>query len=498
MMGIRAFLIAVLGALLLLHFLKQRWSRRHYPPGPLSLPLIGNIWRMGFRFTDDILLKLAKQYGSIFTLWLGYQPSIVMSGYQAVKEALIDHSDEFADRPVTSYMKLIGKNKGIVLSNGHTWKQQRRFGLVTLRKLGLGKTGLEHRVEEEAQQLVETFARSKGQPLDPSFAITNAISNVICGLCFGHRFSLEDKEFQKLIEAIHDSLAVATTSAYLLYEIFPSIMKHLPGPHQKGFTARDTVLSLAKKEIEEHKVQKSFHDPQDYIDFYLLKMEKHQRKNEPNSTYNDENLAQSIHDLFIAGTDTAATTMQWALLLLTNHPDVQDKAYKEIEDVLSSSSSICYQDKKKLPYVNAVIHEIQRSKYVLFFGIPRQSTKDVKINGLTIPKGVMIFPDLRSVLVDPEHWETPEKFNPNHFLDKDGNFVAREEFLAFGAGARVCLGELLAKVDLFIFLTCLLRNFKFQLPEGVKELNEEPITGVTRHTHPYKICAIPRCSPSQS
>uniref|UniRef100_A0A8D0E440 Uncharacterized protein n=1 Tax=Salvator merianae TaxID=96440 RepID=A0A8D0E440_SALMN len=159
--------------------------------------------------------------------------------------------------------------------------------------------------------------------------------------------------------------------------------------------------------------------------------------------------------------------------------------------VLGSSHSIHYQDHKKLPYTNAVIHEVMRSKYGIAAGLPRQCAKDVTMCGYLLPKGTMVIPDLRSVLLDPERWETPEEFNPNHFLDKEGHFVPREEFLPFSAGARVCLGEQLARIELFIFLTNLLRMFHFQPPDGVKKLNPEPTSGLTTHPHPYKFCAIP-------
>ncbi|KAK9401387.1 cytochrome P450 2D6-like [Crotalus adamanteus] len=268
-------------------------------------------------------------------------------------------------------------------------------------------------------------------------------------------------------------------------------MKHLPGRHQRVFRALNDVISFAKEEVEKHRELQSLHDPQDFIDYYLLQMDR--SKGDPESAYDEENLAQCIVDFFIAGTETTATTLQWALLLMVAYPEVQEKVRKEIEDTLDPTHSICYQDRVKLPYTNAVIHEVLRLKYVLIVGVPRQSARDVNLYGYHIPKGTLVVTDLNSVLYDPKRWETPEQFNPYHFLDKDGHFVPREEFLPFGAGPRVCLGEQMARMELFLFLTILLRSFKFQLPEGAKGLSLEPIMGLSLHPQPYKLCAVPHC-----
>ncbi|KAM3834578.1 cytochrome P450 2J2-like [Vipera latastei] len=483
------FLFILLLALLIVFFFKQLWSQRHLPPGPLPLPFIGTLWTDGFWLHEDFFQKHIKRYGNIYTMWVGPKRLIVLSGFKTVKEGMTSFPGEFSDRPDDPFLIALGKGLGIIFSSGHVWKQQRHITITSLRKLGLGKKSIEHQIEDAAQKLVETFRQTKGQPFDPSFSIRHAISNVVCSLSFGYQFAPEDENFQKLIEALDTIVKVTGDFFHLMYIVFPRLMNYLPGPHKNALAAVDVIVSFAKQEIEKHKEFHSLHEPQDFIDHYLLQMEK--SRNDPNSTYNEDNLAQCIFDFFSAGVDTTFATMMWALLLLTNHPDIQEKVQKEIEDVFGISGSISYQDRKKLPYTNAVIHEMQRIEYALLLGAPRQSKKDVKMRGYHIPKGTFIIPDLRSVLLDPEQWETPEEFNPNHFLDKDGKFIEREEFLPFGIGQRSCVGEQLARIETFIFLTSLLGVFRLQLPEGVKQINLSPIVKLTVHPQPYKLCAIP-------
>ncbi|XP_015679164.2 cytochrome P450 2J5-like, partial [Protobothrops mucrosquamatus] len=489
-MAVATFLFVLLLALLILLFLRQLWTRRHLPPGPLALPLIGTLWADGFWLHEDHFCKHVKQYGNISTLSAGPNLLVVLSGFKTVKEGMTSFPEEFSDRSVDPLLGVLGKERGIILSSGHTWKQQRHIGITSLRKLGLGKKSIEHQIEDAAQALVEIFRQTKGQPFDPSFPVLNAVFNVICVFNTGHQSAPEDENFQKLIQALNFFLNFTGNIFHLIYVQFPQLMNYLPGPHQKALASRELIISFAKQEIEKHKEFHALHEPQDFIDYYLLQMEK--SRNDPDSTYNEENLIQCILDFFVAGTETTMATLMWALLLLTNHPDIQEKVKKEIEDVFGFSGSISYQDRKKLPYTNAVIHEMQRLKYILLAGVPRRSTKDVKMRGYLIPKRSIIIPDLRSVLLDPEQWETPKEFNPNHFLDKDGKFIEREEFLPFGIGQRVCVGQQLARIEIFIFLTSLLRAFNFRLPKGVKELNEAPVVKVTMHPHPYKLCAIPR------
>ncbi|XP_060098707.1 cytochrome P450 2J5-like [Heteronotia binoei] len=489
-MWIRAILVAVLVCLLILHFLKGLQIQKKYPPGPPLYVIAAKFIQDGFRVHPDMFAEVAKDCGSIYTIHGVTIPVVIVSGFQAIKEVLIMHSEEFSGRPTTPYYQAVAPEKGIVLSNGHTWKQQRKFGIVTMRKLGMGKKGVENQIQDEAHQLMETFACAKGQPFDPSLPILTSVCNVICALVFGHRYSVDDEQFIKLMKAVDYGNKFGGTFFHLLYEAVPWLMKHIKWPYKEAFAAVDYVLSHIRKETEVHRAQLAVHDPRDFIDYYVLQMEK--SKNDPTSTFDDSNLFYSVFDLIVAGTETTGATLQWGLLILMTHPDIQEKVQKEIEDTFGSTQVINYQDRKKLSYTLAVIQEIQRFKCILLTGNPRLSLQDVTVLGSFIPKGSIIVPDVHSVLYDSKIWETPRKFNPNHFLDKDGKFMEREELLIFGAGARVCLGKEMAKMELFIFLTSLLRAFTFKLPEGVTEVNSEPTNGLVLSPQHYKLCAVPR------
>ncbi|NXG30978.1 CP2J2 protein, partial [Dromaius novaehollandiae] len=329
-----------------------------------------------------------------------------------------------------------------------------------------------------------------GRPVDPSFPLIHSISNIICALVFGYHFSDEDKTFHELISVTENLFKFAGSFTHQLYEIFPWLMCHLPGPHKKALSCYDVLSSFARKEIRRHMERGIPDEPQDFIDFYLAEMEK--SKDGPTPKYDEDNLVCVINDLFLGGSETSSTTLYWGLLYMVVNPDIQEKVQKELDAVLGPSQLICYEDRRKLPYTNAVVHEIQRFSNIVFVGMPRLCVRNTTLLGFPLKKGTIIMPNIASVLYDPEQWETPRQFNPGHFLDKDGNFINREAFLPFSAGHRVCLGEHLARTELFIFFANLLRAFTFQLPEGVTKISTEPIFGGTLQPHPYKICAIQR------
>ncbi|XP_070844126.1 cytochrome P450 2K3-like [Chaetodon trifascialis] len=189
-------------------------------------------------------------------------------------------------------------------------------------------------------------------------------------------------------------------------------------------------------------------------------------------------LLMTVVQLFAAGTDTTAATLRWALLLMAKYPKIQDQVQEELSRVIGSRQ-VHVEDRKDLPFTDAVIHETQRVANIGPVALPHRTSQDVTFQGHFIKK---------------DEWEKPHSFYPAHFLDKDGKFVKRDAFMPFSAGRRACLGESLARMELFIFFATLLQHFCFTPPPGVSEdeLDLTPRLGYTTNPSDHKLCAVSR------
>ncbi|XP_045852897.1 cytochrome P450 2C41-like [Meles meles] len=161
-MDLVVVLVLCLLCWLLLSLWKQGSGKGKLPPGPPPLPFIGNILQLDLKSPSKSLSNLSKAYGPVFTLYFGMKPTVVLHGYEAVKEALIDMGEEFSARGNFPLAEKVNKGHGILFTNGKKWKEIRRFSLMTLRTLGMGKSDIESRVQQEACHLVEALRKTKG------------------------------------------------------------------------------------------------------------------------------------------------------------------------------------------------------------------------------------------------------------------------------------------------------------------------------------------------
>ncbi|NXG44457.1 CP2CL protein, partial [Psilopogon haemacephalus] len=470
---------------------KGRSGKGKMPPGPAPLPILGNILQVKPKNLAKTIEKLSKEYGPVFTVHLGSYPVVMLTGHDVVKEALIDRADEFAARGHMPIGDRANNGLGIIFSNNKEWLEVRRFALTTLRNFGMGKKSIEMRIQEEAEYLLEEINKTKGAAFDPTFMLSCAVSNVICSIVFGRRYDYKDKKFLSLMNNMNNIFEMMNSYWGQLYQMFPNIMYYLPGPHNQIFAEFDALKAFVAEEVKIHQASLDISSPQDFIDCFLSKMEE--EKKNPDSSFYMKNLITSTFDLFIAGTETTSTTIRYGLLLLLKNPKIQEKVQEEIDQVIGRSRKPFVADRIQMPYTDAVVHEIQRFISLIPLALPHTVTKDTCFREYIIPKGTTIFPILSSVLHDSKEFPNPHEFDPGHFLKENGTFQKSEYFMPFSAGKRICPGEGLARMEIFLLIATILQNFTLKPLVDPQELDVTPTMSGTGNVPPaYQLCALPR------
>ncbi|XP_070836475.1 cytochrome P450 2K1-like isoform X1 [Chaetodon trifascialis] len=488
-------LLGAFALLLVLYIVSSSFTsqeKRKEPPGPRPLPLLGNLLQLDLKRPHKTLCELSKKYGSVFTVYLGTNKVVVLAGYKTVKEALVSNAEAFGDRDIAPIFYDMTQGHGILFANGETWKEMRRFSLSTLRDFGMGKRVAEDKILEECHHLIQLFEEHKGKPFDTARPANYATSNIISSIVYGSRFEYNDPRFQNMVRRANENIRMAGSAVIQLYNMFPRPTSWIKNRRLILKNVETTVKDI--KDIIKHlKESLNPHICRGLVDCFLIRKQKEEDSCVVDTHYNERNLIFTVTNLFAAGTDTTAATLRWGLLFMTKYPHIQDQVQEELSRVVGSRQ-VQIDDRKNLPYVDAVIHETQRMANIVPMAIPHETSQDVTFQGYFIKKGTTVFPLLTSVLYDESEWESPHTFNPSHFLDKEGKFIRREAFLPFSAGRRVCLGESLAKMELFLLFTSLLQRFRFTPPPGVtvEELDLSPVVGFILSPAPHKLCAVSR------
>ncbi|XP_042299568.1 cytochrome P450 2G1-like [Sceloporus undulatus] len=489
--AVTLLLVICLSYLAIISVKRKLSNKGNLPPGPTPLPLIGNFLQIKSSETLKSILRLREKYGPVFTVYFGTRPIVVLCGHQAVKEALVDKAEEFSGRRTTPTLEPSFQGYGVVFANGERWRQLRRFSLTVLRDFGMGKKSIQERIQEEAQFLLEEFRKTNEKPFSPIYIISRAVSNVICSIVFGNRFDYEDKDFQALMEMINNSFREMSTAWAQLYDIYESILRYFPGPKDKVYKYLDGIRVFIAKRVEKNQETLDPSFPRDFIDCFLIQMEK--EKDNPSSEFNMRNLELTALTLFFGGTETISSTLRYGFLFLIKYPEIQAKVHEEIDRVIGRNRVPNIEDRTQMPYTDAVIHEVQRYSDLLPMDLPHMVTRDTEFRGYMIPKGTEVYPVLSSVLHDPTMFKRPYTFYPEHFLDENGRFKKNDAFVPFSSGKRICLGEALARMELFLFFTTILQSFSLKPLVDPEKIDLTPMESGFATIPPfYELSIIPR------
>ena len=480
----------VLGIVAVFAYVYATRKSKGIPPGPtIWLPVMGNIPNLIGKDVLKVFQSLHKQHGDVFSFYMGSQLMVVLNGYGTIKEALVKHGKWFNGRPKNKTLTGPEGETGIIMSSGEFHKEQRKFLITGLQKLALNSSAIEDRIINEVEYLIDQFHQKCVDAIDVKDMITASVGNVIFGIVASKRFEYDDKDFLLYHERVNEN-AELVGSASVIVNCFPW-MKYLPFDLfkmkkiiQNAETVKTTLISPI---CDEHIATFDENNIRDLVDLFIAEMKKHEA--ETNTSYNYRQLLAVFWDLLGAGTESSSTTIRWSILYLLHYPEIQDRLRTDITNVIGKDRLPRMSDAKHLPSVEAFILEILRIANVAILGVPHgiESDVDVTFRGYTIPEQSNIILNMQSIFKDPNLFNDPETFNPDRFIDAEGNVDKPQKLISFGIGRRMCAGEPVAKMELFLFITALIQNFDLKPAQDGVLPSLEGELGITYKPKPFQV-----------
>ncbi|KAL6888799.1 hypothetical protein ACP4OV_009825 [Aristida adscensionis] len=509
------YVCLVLALLLPLLALKLRKKRdgdgMRLPPGPWRLPVIGSLHHL---LLDPLphraMAGIARRLGDapLVYLRLGEVPVVVASSPAAARELMKTHDATFATRPWSATVRtMMVDGEGLLFArHGALWRQLRKVCVVEL--LGARRVQAFRRVrEEEVGRAVAAVAVAAacpaGEAVNVGERVAVLVNDSVMRAMIGDRFERREEFLAGLDEA------VKITSGFNLGDMFPSsrLAKLLGGTarraeanHRKNFELMDCAI----RQHEERRAAMAgdadgaVQQEEDLVDVLL----RVQREGGLEVPLTMGVIKAVILDLFGAGSETSANTLQWAMSELMRNPRVMHKAQTEVRENLQGKPTVTEDDLADLKYLKLVIKETLRMHPVVPMLLPRECQESCKIMGYDIPKGTTVLVNVWAISRDPKYWDDAETFMPERFESKTVDFKGTDfEFTPFGAGRRICPGIAFAHATMELVLAALLYHFDWELPAGLppSKLDMEGVMGITvRRKHDLYLHPVVRVTPEDA
>ncbi|PPR96511.1 hypothetical protein GOBAR_AA24171 [Gossypium barbadense] len=439
---------------------RRRSSAHSLPPGPINFPIFGSLHRLGSH-PNQSLYQLAKTYGPLMTLRIGYVTTVIVSSAEFAKQVFQTQEQSFSDRTVPDCVASQPNPESTLAwaPGDGRWRNRRRLcstQLFTVQRLN----SLQHLRHQKAQQLIQHInkQRASGSQVkigEVAFATTlNLISTTIFSSDIVDPEFSTAQEFKDLVWRIMEDSAKPNLSDY-----FP-ILKRASDSVSRNGDLLDVLLDQCQQD---------------------------------ESDFTRQNIKPLILDLFIAGSDTSAITTEWAMAELLRKPGVLQKTRRELMEVIGTKRTVQESDLDKLPYLEAVAKETMRLHPAAPLLLPYKAKNDVEICGYTIPNNTQLLVNAWAIARDPNYWNHPFSFCPERFLDSSLDFRGRYfEYIPFGAGRRICPGLPLAVRMVHLILASMIHSFDWKLPHGIhpQDLDMQEQFGMTLKKA-IPLCAIP-------
>uniref|UniRef100_A0A182YQN3 Uncharacterized protein n=1 Tax=Anopheles stephensi TaxID=30069 RepID=A0A182YQN3_ANOST len=459
---------------------------------------------------------IAKDYPEhrgVIGFKIGKDKAVMAVNAESLKEMM--NNEDFDGRPTGLFYetRTWGLRRGVLLTDEQFWQEQRRFIVRHLKEFGFARKGMTEIIQNEAAQIRKDFedlvAQGNGTAtVQMQGAFSVYVLNTLWLMMAGVRYSKDNSDLRYLQSLLHE-LFTNIDMMGALFSHFPYLRFVAPrlSGYQQFVEIHECMHKFIGAEVERH--QQNFNpddEPRDLMDVYLRTL---QNNNAPSDSFSREQLLAVCLDMFIAGSETTTKTLDFSFLYIVRNPQVMRRIQDEIDDVIGRNRL------PTMPYCEATTLEGLRLFMSNTFGIPHRALKDTTLCGYNIPKvslryiaqsrsrvynlltsnhstqDTMLVGMFRGMMLDENLWEKPTEFNPARFL-KDGKIHIPAQYHPFGVGKHRCMGELMARGNLFLFLTTTLQSFDLLLPEGAPIPSDIPVDGATPSVRKYHVAIRPR------
>ncbi|PRQ49212.1 putative oxidoreductase [Rosa chinensis] len=443
------------------------FGRRRYPnlpPSPsLSLPILGHLHLLKPPI-HRTFHRLSQKHGRIFSLWFGSRRVVIISSSSAVQECFTKNDIVLANRPPTLLSKHFGYNQTAMGSApyGDHWRNVRRIGTVEVLSTGrlnsfsdIRKDEVKHllrklsrHAEEEEGRFVKVELRS--MLFDLTF---NNIMTMVAGKRYVGDHVANKEEGKEFFEIMDEALSYSggTNPG----EFMPFLRWFGGNGYERKLKKLGKRADLfLQRLIDEHRNKSAPESKNTMIDNLLS-----QQESQP-EYYTDEIIKGLILSLLLAGTDTSAVTIEWAMSNLLNHPDALEKIRAELDAQLGQERIVDEPDISKLHHLQSIISETLRLYPTAPMLVPHFASDDCIVGGFNVPRDTLVLINAWAIHRDPKLWDDPESFKPERF--ETGSKDEAHKFMPFGMGRRACPGAGLAQREIGLTLASLIQCFEWE------------------------------------
>ncbi|KAL9378613.1 hypothetical protein Peur_029948 [Populus x canadensis] len=480
------FLIAIT-SLFFLGLLSRLRRRLPYPPGPKGLPLVGSMHMMD-QITHRGLAKLAKQYGGLFHMRMGYLHMVTVSSPEIARQVLQVQDNIFSNRPANIAISYLTYDRADMAfaHYGPFWRQMRK--LCVMKLFSRKRAESWESVRDEVDSMLKTVEANIGKPVNLGELIFTLTMNITYRAAFGAKNEGQD-EFIKILQEFSKLFGAFNMSDFIpwLGWIDP---QGLSARLVKARKALDKFIdSIIDDHIQKRKQNNFSEDAEtDMVDDMLAFYSEEARKVDESDdlqkaiSLTKDNIKAIIMDVMFGGTETVASAIEWVMAELMKSPEDQKRVQQELADVVGLERRVEESDIDKLTFLKCALKETLRMHPPIPL-LLHETSEDAEVAGYFIPKQTRVMINAYAIGRDKNSWEDPDAFKPSRFLkpgvpDFKGNHF---EFIPFGSGRRSCPGMQLGLYTLDLAVAHLLHCFTWELPDGMKpsELDMTDMFGLT-------------------